>query len=58
MEEIKKYFIRTTGKGELKIYHLINIKDFSQLDIFFNSIKEVEIYVKEHFIELVEYNEI
>jgi len=58
MEEIKKYFIRTTGKDELKIYHLINIKDFSQLDIFFNSIKEVEIYAKEHFIELVEYNEI
>ena len=41
MEKAKKYFIRSAGKGEMKIYHLINLIDFSQLDIFFNSIEEI-----------------
>jgi len=57
VKEFKKYFVRTTGKGEMKTYHLINVKDFSQLDIFFNSEQEIYKYVKEHFLEIVEFNE-
>jgi hypothetical protein len=53
MEKAKKYFIRSAGKGEMKIYHLINLIDFSQLDIFFNSIEEIHIYAKKHLIDIV-----
>jgi hypothetical protein len=53
----KKYFIRTTGKGDMKIYNLINFIDYSQLDIFFNSEVEISKYVKKHKLVIVQYEE-
>lgn len=55
--EHKEYFIRASGKGDFKTYHLINAHDFSQLDMFFDMELEAENYVRKCSLDVVEYNE-
>ena len=58
LQESKEYFIRsTTGRGEMKIYHLIDKIDFSQLDIYFQSREDTEQYAKKHELKIIEYKE-
>ena len=53
----KDYFIRTSGKGEFKTYHLINVIDFSQLEVFFNTELEAKNYAQKHCLSIVEYKD-
>lgn len=55
--ESKEYFIRSTGKAEMKIYHLIDTIDFSQLNIYFQTKEQAEQYAKKHQLKIVDYKE-
>lgn len=53
----KEYFIRTTGKGELKTYHLISLNNFDMLETFFNSELEAIQYAEKNSLTIVDYKE-
>ena len=52
------YFIRKVGKGDLQIYHLINIETFNMLDIFFETEDEAILYAKKNNLIITTYSEI
>jgi len=53
----KDYFIRSSGKGEFKTYHLISTIYFHMLDVFFNTDLEAKKYAKEHGLIIAEYDD-
>ena len=53
----KDYFIRSSGKGEFKTYHLISNIDFHMLDVFFSTDLEAKKYAKEHGLIIAEYDD-
>ena len=53
----KDYFIRTSGKGEFQTFHLINVIDFSLIDVFFNSEEEAKHYAHKYCLGIVEYKD-
>lgn len=53
----KEYFIRTTGKEELKTYHLISLNNFDMLETFFNSELEAIQYAEKNSLTIVDYKE-
>ncbi len=55
--ERKEYFIRASGKGDFKAYHLINADDFSLIDMFFTTELDAKNYAQKHSLDVVEYNE-
>ena len=55
--EHKDYFIRTSGKGDFKTYHLINADDFSLIDMFFSTELEAKNYAQKNSLDVVEFNE-
>ena len=57
MKSQNEFFIRTKGKAEFKTYHLINVKTFDMLDIFFNSEIEAQQYAEKNSILIIEYKE-
>ncbi len=52
------YFIRKVGKGDFQIYHLINIKTFNMLDIFFDTEEDAVLYAKKNNLIITTYSEI
>ena len=54
----KKYFIRSKGEGEMKIYYLIHHITFDSIDMFFQTALDAEKYAHQYNIEIVEYDEI
>lgn len=58
MSSQNKYFIRKVGKGEFEIYHLINIKTFDMLDIFFDTEDEAVLYAQKNGLIITTYTEI
>lgn len=57
LSEKKEYFIRSSGKGEMKIYHLIDKIDFNIIDMFFQTKEDAEEYAKKHNLKIVEYGD-
>ncbi len=57
MEKKNKYFIRTHGKDDFKIYQLISIENFEILDMFFQTEEAVTNFAKKNLIEIVNYQE-
>ena len=53
----RKCFIRSTGKNELKIFHLIDFSNFEMLEMFFSNQEDAIIYAKKNLIEIVHYQE-
>ncbi len=58
MEKNKKYFIRTSGKGDFKIYQLISLENFEILNMFFQTNDDAIFYAKSNLLEIVDYKEI
>ena len=58
MEKSKKYFIRTSGKGDFKTYQLISTENFEILDMFFQTNEDAISYAESKLLEIVDYNEI
>jgi hypothetical protein len=52
-----EFFIRTTGKGEFKSFHLINVDSFNMIDAFFSSKMEASKYAENHGLKVVSYRE-
>lgn len=57
MKNKNKYFIRSKGKGEFKIYQLINVETFDMLDTFFSTEDDAKEFAKKNALEIVEYIE-
>ena len=51
------FFIRTTGIGDFKTYHLINFDNFSMIDMFFNTEEDAKIYAKKRKLKIKKYKE-
>lgn len=49
----KKYFIRPQGKGEFKVYQLVNARTFEIVDAFFNSPVAASQYAKRRGMSIV-----
>lgn len=55
--ENKEVFIRSSGKSEMKVYHLIDRVDFNQLDMFFQTKEDAQHYAQKHNLKIVDYQD-
>jgi hypothetical protein len=56
-ERGESFFIRTSGKGELKVVNLINRATLALVDVFFNSEEEARLFAKKRKLKIVDYND-
>jgi len=56
-ENGESVFIRTSGKGDLKVFNLISRKAFALIDAFFTSEEEVRLFAAKRHLTIVDYSE-
>lgn len=56
-EKGESFFIRTSGKGDFKVFNLISREDFALVDVFFTSEEETRLYAEKRNLRIVDYNE-
>ena len=56
-EKGESFFIRTSGKGDLKVVNLINRSTFALIDAFFTSEGEARLFADKRNLRIVDYNE-
>ena len=56
-EKGESFFIRTSGKGDLKVVNLISRATFALIDAFFTSEEEARSFANNRNLRIVDYNE-
>jgi hypothetical protein len=56
-EKGESVFIRTSGKGDFKVFNLIRLEDFALIDAFFTSEEEARLFADKRNLRIVDYNE-
>ena len=56
-EKGESFFIRTSGKGDLKVVNLINQATFALTDVFFTSQEEARLFANKRSFRIVNYND-
>jgi len=56
-EKGESFFIRTSGKGDLKVVNLISRATFALIDAFFTSEEEARLFADKRNLRIVDYNE-
>ena len=57
VKNIRKCFIRSTGKQETQIFQLIDYVTFNLIDMFFSTELDAIKYADKNSIEIVQYDE-
>jgi hypothetical protein len=53
----ESFFIRTSGKGDLKVVNLISRATFALIDAFFTSEEEARLFADKRNLRIVDYND-
>jgi hypothetical protein len=56
-EKGESFFIRTSGKGDLKVVNLISRATFALIDALFTSEQEARLFADKRNLKIVDYNE-
>ena len=56
-EKGESFFIRTSGKGDLKVVNLISRATFALIDVFFTSEEEARLFANKRNLRIVDFNE-
>jgi len=56
-EKGESFFIRTSGKGDLKVFNLINRGDFALVDAFFSSEEKARLFAEKRNLRIVAFDD-
>ena len=56
-ERGESFFIRASGKGDVKVINLINRATFALADVFFTSEKEARLFARKRNLRIGDYND-